>query len=250
MKLKKLVLPFFFFLALSINAQNEEIEKSRRFSANPENGNEEKNRPAIGFKYGFIAGKYSFPSASIYSTNSLDPFQMTSFGAFAQLFISKRFHIQPEFSMYERKYFSKGTFVYRAPPPLDQDVFYKINGTQRILEIGLMGYYNPIDYKFLHPYVCIGYTIGKHRDIEIYQYELGFGEQRVSHLLSREGDGNAIIGIGTDLRFGKHFKFFVEGRYMHGQTSVKTQEWKKEIVFPTNMYIKSWVGNAGVAWKF
>jgi hypothetical protein len=211
---------------------------------------ESKNRPALGVKTSFLSGKFKFPASSIYHDQPFDPYTAVSYGAFVQLFISKRFHLQIEYSKYERRYFSNAKYVYHTPPPLDQDVFYKINGTQRINEVGLLGYYQPIDFKIFHPFACIGFTNGAKKDREIYQSETGFGEKRVSTLLSRDPDGNFIAGIGTDLRFGKHFKFFIEGRFQHAQTNVKTQEFKTIFVLPTNMYVNSWVGSAGIAWKF
>jgi hypothetical protein len=235
MKLFKIFFCFFLINTFTLKAQKE---------ATP------KNRPALGIKTTFRSGKFRFPTSSIYHNEPFDAYTSVGYGLFAQVFITKRFYLQLEYGRFERKYFSNAQYVYHTPPPLDQDVFYKINGSQRINDAGLLGYYQPIDYKFLHPFACIGFTSGGKKDREIYQYESGFGEKVVSNLLSRAPDDNFIIGLGTDMRFGQHFKFFIEARFQHTQTNVKTQEFKTVFVLPTNMYLNTWVGSVGVAWKF
>lgn len=205
-------------------------------------------KPVLGFNAQIMLGKYRFPATAMYNQHPFDDFQTVALGGYAQLFLSKRFFLRPEVSLYERTVKSPGRFEYNIKA-LGQDVEFVLNGTQKVTEIGLIGGYRFLN-GALQPVALMGFSTVLHRDKMVQQQEYGLGAQYKADMINKEADVTFIVDAGADYRITRHLLLQGGVRYSIGQTTFQTPEQISKFLIQTNVYIQRYMARLGLAWQF
>jgi hypothetical protein len=187
----------------------------------------EENKYSYGLKANVTSGKFKFEVDDFYDLKSFEPYLNMGFGAFGQVHFNRIFSMQLELMLHKRDFFSKDKFekILTDNFGMTRSVFYKVDGSLKIRELGIIANINFINTQNIKYYLCGGGSIGFHPKPEIVQtYQVGNLIQ-AKNIRAKQPDTNAIIGSGVIIDLSEKMNIFIDFRYYWGNQYFKNGEY-------------------------